>query len=361
MKRIFLKSSIGSSSNVVNKNKQKDIAISYPLVSIIVINFRDKKNLVNCVRSISKSNYPKYEIIIVDCLTDNFKEIIHELEREIGSKTSIKFVHFNHDIGAAKSHNVGYKLSSKDSEILVFLDNDTIVDENWLQNILRVFEKDDNIKIVQPMLLREDKTIDAFGGVIDRLGYTYPIKKEVKWLKGNEEKNVVEIPIAKGAAIAVKKIFYREICGFDSLFFIYYDDTDFCWRTRLSGGKIALAPKAVVIHRGSSTTKFNPFIVFHIRKNQIMFLLKNYEFENVIKYTPLLILTHIAIALRDILLDKNVITLIKTIQAYTWILKNLSKIIKKRYVVQEKIRKIPDNVIFETMTTKINIRKFFKR
>ena len=97
-----------------------------------------------------------------------------------------------------------------------------------------------------------------------------------------------EISYAKGAAMIVRKEIWTSLKGFDPLFFVYSEESDFCWRVWLSGYRVVFAPSATVYHvRAATTTKFRPyFFMFQYYRNQIVTVAKNLSLKNLIKYTP---------------------------------------------------------------------------
>lgn len=87
-----------------------------------------------------------------------------------------------------------------------------------------------------------------------------------------------EINNGCGAAIIMKKKDFVACGGFDEQFFMYYEDTDLSYRMKAAGGKIMFCPTAIVrhIHTGSST-EWSPFFTYHVYRNKLLFLYKNYN------------------------------------------------------------------------------------
>ena len=87
-----------------------------------------------------------------------------------------------------------------------------------------------------------------------------------------------EINNGCGAAIIMKKEDFVACKGFDERFFMYYEDTDLSYRMKAGGGKIMFCPTSIVrhIHTGSST-EWSPFFTYHVYRNKLLFLYKNYN------------------------------------------------------------------------------------
>ncbi len=78
-----------------------------------------------------------------------------------------------------------------------------------------------------------------------------------------------------GAGVLLRTAALREVGYFDSSFFMYYEDMDLAWRTRLAGWEVWYVPSAVVhhIHAGSSK-EWSPFFIYHATRNRLYMLLK---------------------------------------------------------------------------------------
>lgn len=246
-----------------------------PSVSIIIVNFNGKELLKQCLTSLLATNYPNFEIIVVDnASTDGSVESIKKL---FGSCPHIKIVENRENSGHAEGCNIGAQVAK--GRYIVFLDSDTEMKaENWLWELVKVMESDESIGLAQAkVVLAEDKRrLDYVCMAIDALGTwaaTYGLKEDK--LKEN-----FEILAASSGCCIVRKGVFNEVEGFDSDYFIYDDDTDLSLRARLLGYKILLVPSAIIIHRGSVLRGINQKTVYHSAKNRMYTMLKNYELRN---------------------------------------------------------------------------------
>ena len=246
-----------------------------PSVSIIIVNFNGKELLKRCLTSLLTTNYPNFEIIVVDnASTDGSVESIKKL---FGSCPYIKIVENRENSGHAEGCNIGARVAK--GRYLVFLDSDTESKaEDWLWELVKVMESDESIGLAQAkVVLAEDKRrLDYVCVAIDALGTwaaTYGLKEDK--LKEN-----FEILAASSGCCIVRREVFNEAGGFDSDYFIYDDDTDLSLRARLLGYKILLVPSAVIVHRGGVLRGINQRTVYHSAKNRMCTMLKNYELRN---------------------------------------------------------------------------------
>jgi GT2 family glycosyltransferase len=79
-----------------------------------------------------------------------------------------------------------------------------------------------------------------------------------------------------GASLLMRKRALDEVGLLDGRFFMYYEDTDLCWRMRLRGWSVLYAPEARIRHIHSGTTKlWSPFFLFLIERNRLEMIFKN--------------------------------------------------------------------------------------
>ncbi|MHB8362027.1 MAG: glycosyltransferase [Patescibacteria group bacterium] len=98
--------------------------------------------------------------------------------------------------------------------------------------------------------------------------------KEKDTFKYNKEKKAISVC---GASMLINTEVFKDIGFLDRNFFMYYEDTDFCWRaSNTKKWNIYYSPKSVVrhIHTGSST-EWSPFFTFYVKRNRLLMLLKN--------------------------------------------------------------------------------------
>jgi len=325
-----------------------------PLVSIIILNFNGKAFLYDCLSSVLKTNYPNFEIVFVDNgSTDNSVKYVKE---KFGKDSRLKIIALNKNYGFAEGNNIGFKYVSPESKYVVFLNNDTVVDNEWLIEAIKILEKDNSIGAAQPKLksLKDKKRIDSAGGFLDYMGRVF--------IRGTGENDirqydhVDEIFYAQGAAIIIRKDLIHRIGLFDSEYFLNYEETDFCWRTWLAGYKVIFIPKAIVYHWGGATIhdkhkeRVIPSykIMYHSRKNQIATLIKNYSLSNLFKYLPLLIIRMLGYIM-ILIIKNNKVHALAYLRALIWNLKNMKRLMVKRAFVQTQIRKKMDKEIMKIM------------
>ncbi len=244
----------------------------FPKVTVSITNVRGTDFLEQCLKALIETNYPNFETIVVDCQTPQISEWIQD------RFPSVKLVHFENDIGPSASHNVGAKKADPNSKYIAFLDNDARVESNWLIECVRLMEKDEKIGIVQPkiLIIGSEEHLDHVGLALDALG-TW---NSLFYAKEGDYSDVLDIFAASLATCLIRRKVFDLIAGFDESYFIYDDDTDFCWRTLLIGYRVVFFPSAKAHHRGQVTKSLINKRLYHSTKNRVYTMLKNYELAN---------------------------------------------------------------------------------
>lgn len=257
----------------------KDI-LTYPQVSISVVNLNGKVYLGECLDSIKHLNYPsdKIEVIIVDNGSrDGSVEFINSNYPET------RVIQNNKNMGFAFANNQAARAAK--GEYVAFLNNDTRVDKDWLLELLRPIYRDKEVVASGSKVLSIDgKKLDFVGSMINfegkgfQIDYGVPADKDKYHLYSY-------LPFVNGGAMMVDCKVFLEAGGFDEDFFAYYEDVDFGWRLWVLGYKVVFAPKSIVYHHHHGTSKEfgEDKLRFLKERNSLYSVFKNYDDENLPK------------------------------------------------------------------------------
>ncbi|MDD2781552.1 glycosyltransferase [Sulfuricurvum sp.] len=215
--------------------KQIDVSIIIPVYNKIEYTYTCVKSIRDSVKNVS------YEIIVMDDCS-----IERDSEQLKSKLKNLKFVRNQKNIGFLKNCNYGASLAN--GKYILFLNNDTEVQNLWLESLVELIESNQMIGMVGSKLVYPDGTLQEAGGIIwnDASGWNYgrgddPDKPEYNYVK--------EVDYISGAAIMLPKKLWDEIGGFDERFVpAYYEDTDLAFEVRKRGYKVVYQPKSVVVH-----------------------------------------------------------------------------------------------------------------
>lgn len=183
--------------------------------------------------------------------------------------------------GFAGGYNEALKYVEED--IMVLLNNDVEVTQNWLSSIIDTFKTSNHIAAVQPKIksISQPHKFDyagAAGGFIDALGYPYCRGRLFEHIEDDQGQydDDMEIFWASGACFAVRRDYFNEVGGFDEHYFAHQEEIDLCWRLKNQGYSIWCTPKSEVYHLGGGTlANSNPRKTFLNFRNSLFSLVKN--------------------------------------------------------------------------------------
>jgi GT2 family glycosyltransferase len=316
---------------------------------IIIANFNGEKYLEVCLNSVLKTNYKNFDICIVDDgSADRSLEIINNFKK----KDKINLLKQDHG-GASKARNFAIKNYQDKYDFLVFLDNDTEVDKNWLTELNNLFNSDPNIDGAQSLLIDFDnRDRIQCGGIklIPHVCWGVVLNQTARVGDFNQS-----LPCAAiSAALAVKSDVFEKVGYFDEGLGVSTEDLDFTWRIWIAGFKIYSCPKSIVYHYSKSLEMRKDMNVnlfkqyFHITKNSFRSTLKNYSFYYLIYYFPFCIGINFIRALLVLIKRRDFNALNAFFSASIWNFKNIFSTLSLRSAIQ-KNRKVSDKYIYSNI------------
>lgn len=249
-----------------------------PLVSIIILNWNGKEHIGECLSSVLASNYPTFEIIVVDnASTDGSIDIIKQTEKVI-------LIQNQCNAGFAAGNNIGF--SAAKGKYVVTLNNDTTVEPDWLNEPVRRFENEEKTGLISC------RQMDYYKRELINGLYHYPDEKLLFRSKGFGEKLNHEhlkagyVISANGASSIFRKEMLDSIGGFDERFFAYHEDCDIGMRAFLAGWNCLYVPEAVIYHKeGASFKKKNNTFNYYFHRNRFWFLYKFFPVSSLLRHS----------------------------------------------------------------------------
>ena len=212
-----------------------------PLISIIIPVHNNFRYTYKCISSILNINpVLPYEIIIADDLSKDTTKILEFYIK------NIIILHNEKQYNFLINCNIASKVAK--GKYILFLNNDTKVNKEWLYYLVKLIESDDKIGMVGSKLIYPNGILQEAGGIVFNDG---SCSNFGKWQNADlpEYNYVKEVDYISGASIIIRKSIWNDIGGFDERFSpAYYEDTDLAFEMRKHGYKVMYQPKSVVIH-----------------------------------------------------------------------------------------------------------------
>lgn len=246
-------------------------------IAVVILNWNGEKLLKEFLPSvIAHSPERLAEIIVADNgSTDCSLEL---LKSEF---PTVKIVALGQNYGFAEGYNRA--LAEVNNELVVLLNSDVMVTNNWLQPIVDHFDNNPETAACQPKIraYRNPEYFEhagAAGGFIDYLGYPFCRGRLFHAVEKDNQQYDTPISIfwATGAALFIRNNTFKAVGGLDNSFFAHMEEIDLCWRLKSRGKRIMCIPQSTVYHLGAATlTNENPHKTYLNFRNNLVMLYKN--------------------------------------------------------------------------------------
>lgn len=231
-------------------------------VSVIIVNWNVKELLGDCLRSIySQTKTISFEVVVVDnASSDGSVEMVSK------EFPQVKLIANKENLGFAKANNQAIRESK--GRYLMLLNPDTIVVGNALATMVLFMDNRKDAGAVGPRILNPDKTVQLTCGRYSptlltelwdftKLSSLFPgsriFGKALMSYWPHDDNREVEL--ISGACMMVRKETIEQTGLMDEHFFLFAEETDWCYRIRKNGWKIYLNADAEIIHLWQQSVK----------------------------------------------------------------------------------------------------------
>ncbi len=310
--------------------------MKFPKVYIIILNYNGWADTIECLESVLRNDYPNYQVIVVDNNSPNNsmeyikawaegkldvwvkpyhplrrlsfppvnkpipyvyytreeaevggnseleKQLVEEIPKNVTTKYPLIFIQTEKNLGFAGGNNVGirYALAKDDFMYICLLNNDTVIEWNFLSNLIETMKVCPKAGIVGGKILYYDKPNKIWyaGGKLDLWrGGGYHLRFNQT---DNEENSIIQVSFVTGCLMLIDKKFFESVGLFPEEYFLYLEDTDFCYSALQCGFKLYVNLNAKIYHKVSVTTAANkkgevsPLQIYYFTRNRLYFMLK---------------------------------------------------------------------------------------
>ena len=212
-----------------------------PIISILIPVYCKLEYTLACLQSIA-DHLPKvsFEILVLDDKSpDNSAQELQKVK-------NIQVIVNPENLGFTKSCNYGAKFAK--GEYIYFLNNDTKVQEGWLDELYKTFELFPGTGVVGSKLVYPDGSLQEAGGIVWQDGSA--------WNFGRNQRPDLpifnyarEVDYVSGASLMTPNKVFKELGGFDEIYApAYCEDTDYALHARSKGYRVIYQPMSVVTH-----------------------------------------------------------------------------------------------------------------
>lgn len=245
------------------------------MIYIITLNWNGYNDTSELLESLKKINSPEFRVLVVD--NNSTGDDANKLEKNYNG--FINLIQCDSNLGFAGGNNIGIKQAlNENADYILLINNDTIVEPDFLNVLIDkiLYEKD--IGIVAPKInyYNKPEKVWSAGGKIKKIrssGFAIGDIDESKIIADDRY-----VDFVSGCCMLIKKEVFQKVGFFDKNFFLYVEDTDFCYRVRKSGFKILLAHSSKIYHKIHNSTQNELQIIplYYTTRNRLYLAKKNF-------------------------------------------------------------------------------------
>jgi len=218
-------------------------------VNLFVLNWNGRDLTLDCLSSLEKITYPNVKVYVIDNgSSDNSVTAIRN------QFPDYEIIELPENYGFARGNNAGFELVKQKADYTIFLNNDTIVDPNFVEPLINAMESNSTVKQSTPKIFYADNLdyiwfgggkVSLWAGWIRHLGIR---QKDSMQFSFNRN-----VDYATGCCVCMRTVDFESIGMFDESFLMYGEDVDLSLRFRKQGGQILFVPESKIWHKVSSS------------------------------------------------------------------------------------------------------------
>lgn len=221
--------------------------MDWPKVSIIILNWNGYTDTIDCIESLKKVTYPNCDIVVVDNASSG--DDVQLLKDKYGD--SIKVIANDKNYGFPEGCNIGMRYAvDKGTDYLMLLNNDVVVDPEFLTALVKTAEAESSIGIVGSKVYYYyyPNKIQYIGGRINwLLGINFTHAKDEE--DHGQYNKVLEQDYVPGTSCIFKKSVVDRIGYMDPYYFFAIEEFDYCTRAKRAGFRVVYQPESKVWHK----------------------------------------------------------------------------------------------------------------
>lgn len=248
-------------------------------LSIITLNFKKSELTLRCLASLHKQfkkelSNDQIEVIVVDNKSPDDSVKIIEAAIKENKYHNITLYRNKENSGFGPGNDFGAKKAK--GEFLLFLNNDTEVQDTSIWNMLTYMEAHEDVSILGGQLRNFDGSLQAsVGRFYTPFAVTLLLLGMQKYGVLDKSPNTIsEVDWVKGAILMIRKEVYKALGGFDPNIFMYTEDMELCYRAKQAGYKIYFYPDVRIFHADQGSSN-RTFAIVNIYKNLLYFYKKH--------------------------------------------------------------------------------------
>jgi N-acetylglucosaminyl-diphospho-decaprenol L-rhamnosyltransferase len=235
-------------------------------VAAVIVTYKSADLAIACLRSIESERLRsdlQISAIVVDNSTDDYPVVLQAIETNDWSGW-VKLARAPRNGGFAYGNNLGVQLASGSPDYIHLLNPDTVIREGAIDALVRFLETHPRVGIAGSSFENLDgsdwpiafRFPTMFSEIEQGLQFGYVTRILRQWVVAKTMANNAErTDWVPGASMMIRKTVYDTIGGLDEHYFLYFEETDFCFRAAKAGYETWYVPQSRVMHIAGQSTK----------------------------------------------------------------------------------------------------------
>jgi N-acetylglucosaminyl-diphospho-decaprenol L-rhamnosyltransferase len=237
-------------------------------VAVIIVTYKTAELTIDCLRSIDRERRDP-DLIITATVVDNSSEDYEAIKQAIdlnGWSNWVQVACPSDNGGFAYGNNFGVSLACKSDtpDYIHLLNPDTVVRQGAIASLVHFLETHQNVGIAGSSFENLDGSEWPFAfrfptiisEIEEGLQFGLTSKLLLPWVvartMGKSPERVDWVP---GASMLIKWAAFQQVGGLDENYFLYFEETDFCFRCNKIGFQTWYVPQSRVMHIAGQSTK----------------------------------------------------------------------------------------------------------
>ena len=232
-----------------------------PKVFVLILHYGEQEDTLECLRSLDKLDYPNFEVLAID------NDPNHRLD-DLNFSYKITRIVNAQNFGFSGGNNVGIKYALENgAEYILLLNNDTVIEPEFLKILIETGEEDEKIGILGPMIYKLGTNEPHFSG------------GRINWLYTKAEHKPGAEDYITGACLLIKRKVVEKIGLMPEEYFLYFEDAEWCLKARRAEFFCKVVKEARIGHKVSKNTQEYSFsYIYYQYRNGLTLAKKNAPF-----------------------------------------------------------------------------------
>lgn len=243
-----------------------------PLVYSIVVNYQAPDDTIRCLDSLRAQEYPNQEVVVIN--NDDDITGANKIRRAHPEATVI---YTGENLGFSSGFNIGIEYALRaDADYISILNNDIILDEQFLETTIETFRTKDNVGMVGGKIYKFDdrktNSVWAAGG-----RFSWLRGKGVAYGSDDNREIPREVDFIAGSQMFVRREVFETVGLLPEAYFLGGEEWDFCKQVRSNDYKILYDPDVVAWHEVGHTGEKSYARYYNLFRNKIIFTHRHYS------------------------------------------------------------------------------------